>query len=108
MSLFAAAAIDWTSPNVQLIAATCVTALIAFITVVQLYCKLSLGRCVSRTKMQGKTVVITGANGGIGKETTRDLARRGARIIMACRNTQSAEAVKGEQLNNRRAFIHYY
>lgn len=47
--------------------------------------------------MEGKTVLITGANGGIGKETTKDLAKRGARIIMACRNTESANAVKGKK-----------
>lgn len=45
--------------------------------------------------MQGKTVIITGANSGIGKETARDLAKRGARIIMACRNLETANAVKG-------------
>lgn len=89
-------AIDWTSTNVQLLVAICVTALITVFTVVQLYCKLTLGRCFARTKMHGKTVLITGANGGIGKETTRDLARRGAKIIMACRNTESATAVRGE------------
>lgn len=89
-------AIDWTSTNVQLLVAICVTALITLFTVVQLYCKLTLGRCFARTNMHGKTVLITGANGGIGKETTRDLARRGAKIIMACRNTESATAVRGE------------
>lgn len=45
--------------------------------------------------MEGKTVIITGANSGIGKETARDLAKRGARIIMACRNLETANAVKG-------------
>lgn len=46
--------------------------------------------------MEGKTVIITGANSGIGKETAKDLAGRGARIIMACRNLETANAVKGE------------
>lgn len=45
--------------------------------------------------MEGKTVIITGANSGIGKETARDLAKRGAKIIMACRNLETANAVKG-------------
>lgn len=50
--------------------------------------------------MEGKTVLITGANSGIGKETTRDLAKRGARIIMACRNLETANAVKGKFYNS--------
>lgn len=44
--------------------------------------------------MEGKTVLITGANSGIGKETAKDLAGRGARIIMACRNLTTAEEVR--------------
>ncbi|MFI5779132.1 oxidoreductase [Nocardia sp. NPDC051570] len=41
----------------------------------------------------GRTFVITGANGGIGKQTTKQLAAKGATVIMACRNTTSAQAV---------------
>lgn len=55
--------------------------------------------------MDGKTVLITGANSGIGKETARDLARRGARVIMACRTLETANKARGEQTSNFNIFI---
>jgi len=45
--------------------------------------------------LDGKNVVITGANSGIGKETSRVLASRGANVIMACRSPDRGnEAVR--------------
>ncbi len=36
--------------------------------------------------LEGRTFLVTGANTGIGKETTRALAARGATVILACRS----------------------
>ncbi len=41
----------------------------------------------------GRTFVITGANGGLGAETTKVLAGKGATVIMACRNASKAQPI---------------
>ena len=40
----------------------------------------------------GRTVVVTGANSGLGFHTSRELARRGARVLIACRDPQRGQA----------------
>uniref|UniRef100_G3ND05 Si:dkey-94e7.2 n=1 Tax=Gasterosteus aculeatus TaxID=69293 RepID=G3ND05_GASAC len=57
-------------------------------------------RWSSEERLDGKTVIITGANTGIGKETARDLARRGARIVMACRDLERAEEARTDILED--------
>jgi len=42
---------------------------------------------------QGRIMVVTGANAGLGYETTVELAKKGSKVIMACRNlSKTAEA----------------
>ena len=47
--------------------------------------------CTSKVRLDGKVVIVTGANTGVGLCTVIDLARRGAIVIMACRNMNKGE-----------------
>jgi NAD(P)-dependent dehydrogenase (short-subunit alcohol dehydrogenase family) len=44
----------------------------------------------------GRTAVVTGANGGLGLETARALAVKGAHVVMAVRNQKKAQAAADE------------
>ena len=46
--------------------------------------------------MTGKTVLVTGATGGIGLETARELSRLGARVIIGARDAEKGQAVVSE------------
>lgn len=48
--------------------------------------------------VQEKVVVITGANAGLGFELSLNLAKQGARVVMACRSQERAQKAQGQIL----------
>ncbi|CAC5361080.1 RDH13 [Mytilus coruscus] len=51
-------------------------------------------------RIHGRTVIVTGANCGIGYQTAGMLAARGGRVIMACRDMKKCEDAKEEIIKN--------
>jgi retinol dehydrogenase-12 len=54
------------------------------------------GRCKSKNRLDDKVAIITGGNTGIGYYTALDFARRGAHVILACRDLNKADNAAAE------------
>lgn len=52
--------------------------------------------------LAGKTYIVTGATSGIGQATAEELAKRNARVIMACRNREKCVQVRRDIVLNTR------
>lgn len=50
--------------------------------------------CLLPQRLDYKRVIVTGCNQGIGYETVGELARRGAYVIMACRDLNRCESAR--------------
>ena len=46
----------------------------------------------------GKTIVVTGANTGLGFEVAKTLAGKGARVLLGCRSKSKAQAANDKIL----------
>src|ERR1700694_2382983 len=47
-------------------------------------------------EMSGKVAMVTGANAGMGKEISLGMARRGATLVMVCRDAKRGEAARSD------------
>lgn len=56
--------------------------------------------CPNGNSITDLVVLVTGGDGGIGQEIVRELSKRGAIIIMCCKNTESGEKVKTQIMRN--------
>lgn len=62
--------------------------LLLTLALIKLYNKWSTGKFYDDSVMSGKVVIVTGGNSGIGYATALELAKRGAKVILGCRDNK--------------------
>ncbi|CAG9136210.1 unnamed protein product [Plutella xylostella] len=70
------------------------------ILLVRVYQKCTNGVCTSEARLDGKTALVTGGTAGMGLEIAKDLARRGARVIIACPFEQEGHTAEADKIRN--------
>ena len=53
--------------------------------------------------LSGKVIIVTGGNSGLGYESVKVFAQKGAEVILACRSVEKGEAAKTEIMKNNPA-----
>ena len=68
------------------------------------------GICTLKTKLNGKVVIVTGGNVGLGAEAAMDFAKRGATVILACRSWENTkdtlQRIRTKSGNNDVHYLH--
>nr|XP_034824239.1 retinol dehydrogenase 11-like [Maniola hyperantus] len=67
--------------------------------IVGLYQKSTNAICLSKKRLDGKTVIVTGGTTGMGLKIATDLAERGARVVIACPFEDEGVTAKKEIIN---------
>lgn len=68
------------------------------------------GACKCFTRLDGLVVIITGANSGIGKALAVEVAKRGAEVVLACRDLKNAAIAQNDIIvasGNRKIHVKY-
>lgn len=77
---------------------------------IKTYNKITNGKCYSDNVMSGKVVIVTGGNSGIGYATALELARRGAKVILGCRDEKrgqkAADSIIKKSKNRSIRYMH--
>ena len=55
--------------------------------------KLAIDAKTASKDLSGKVYIVTGANSGVGLETTRQIVKQGGHVVMACRRPETGEEV---------------
>lgn len=66
----------------------------------KVHLRITCGICTSEKDMSGKVVIVTGSNTGIGMEAARELARRNAKVILACRCMKKGRVAAAEIISS--------
>lgn len=76
--------------------ALCTKVSLSVCSVLWVYNQLTRGTLKSNKTLHGKVAIVTGGNTGIGLETAKDLAKRGARVVIASRNMEKGNKAVDE------------